>query len=191
MASKQVYVFEEDDKSVWWMFVLAGLVSVVFGFVAVIWPHLTVGVLALLLAVFIGINGVVDLSRSMRKMVHSAFAGMLRALLGLLEVGVSVYLLRHIGSGLAIATLALFIAISFVTRGVIGIVLAYDAKVSDSVRMYHFVTGGLAVLAGLVVAWYPGPATLTWVWVVGFFALVNGAMEIALGFMAKEALESK
>ena len=72
MASKQVYVFEEDDKSVWWMFVLAGLVSVVFGFVAVIWPHLTVGVLALLLAVFIGINGVVDLSRSMRKMVHSA-----------------------------------------------------------------------------------------------------------------------
>ena len=30
-----------------------------------------------------------------------------------------------------------------------------------------------------------------WVWVVGFFALVSGAMEIALGFMAKEALESK
>ena len=191
MARKQVHTFEEDDKNVWWIFVLAGLISVVFGFVSVIWPRLTVGVFALLIAVFIGINGVIDLSRSMRKMVHNIFAGALRALLGLLEMGVSIYLLRHVGSNIAVATLALFIAISFVTRGVVGIILAYDAKVSDSVRIYHFVTGGLAVLAGLVVAWYPGPATLAWVWVVGFFALVSGAMEIALGFMAKEALESK
>jgi uncharacterized membrane protein HdeD (DUF308 family) len=191
MARKQVHVFEEDDKGIWWMFVLTGLVSVVFGFVSIIWPRLTVGVFALLIAVFIGINGVIDLSRSMRKMLHNLFSGTLRALLGLLEIGVAVYLLRHVGSNIAIATLALFIAISFVTRGIVGIVLAYDAKISSSVRMYHFITGGLAVLAGLVVAWYPGPATLAWVWVVGFFALVSGAMEITIGYMIKESLESK
>ena len=185
MAKTMVYKFEEDDQRAWWMFVVGGIISVIFGFVAMIWPGITVGVLALLLAVFVGVYGVIDIVRSVKKFEQSFFSGLLRLLLGLLEVGVSVYLLRHVGSGLAIATLALLIAISFITRGVIGIVLAFDAETSSGVRWFNAIIGGLAILAGLVVIWYPGAATLAWVWVIGFFALVNGAMEIALGFAAK------
>ena len=191
MATTEVYEFEEDDKRTWWTLVVGGVISVMFGFVAMIWPGITVGVLALLLAVFIGVDGVINIIRSVRKFGTNFFSGVLRLVLGLLEVGVSVYLLRNVGSGLAIATLALLIALTFVTRGVIGIVLAFDSSVSGGVRWFNAIIGGLAVLAGLVVVWYPGAATLAWVWVVGFFALVSGAMEIALGFMAKGAQEDK
>ena len=191
MATTEVYEFEEDDKRTWWTLVVGGIISVMFGFVAMIWPQITVGVLALLLAVFIGVDGVINIMRSVRKFGNNFFSALLRLALGLLEVGVSVYLLRHVGSGLAIATLALLIAISFVTRGVVGIVLAFDSEVSGGVRWFNAIIGALAILAGLVVIWYPGAATLAWVWVVGFFALVSGSMEIALGFMAKEALHGK
>lgn len=187
MAKTQVYAFEEDDKQAWWTLVVGGIVSVIFGFVAIIWPGLTVGVLALLLAVYIGVAGVVNVVRSVKKLESNLFSGLLRMLLGLLEVGVSVYLLRNFGSGLAIATLALVIAIAFIARGVVGVVLAFDSKASNGVRWFNAIVGALAIVAGLVVVWYPGAATLAWVWVVGFFALVTGAIEIALGFIAKDA----
>lgn len=191
MAKTQVYQFDEDDQQAWWMFVVAGILSVIFGFVAMIWPGITVGVLALLLAVFIGVTGVVDVVRSVSKFGNSFFSGALRLVLGLLQIGVSVYLLRNVGSGLAIATLALIIAISFITRGVIDIVLAFDSEASGGTRWFNAIIGGLSILAGLVVVWYPGAATLAWVWVIGFFAIVAGSLQIALGFKAKAALEGK
>lgn len=191
MAKTEVFEFEEHEMTAWWVPVVTGILSVIFGFVAMIWPAITVGVLALLLAVFIGVYGVMDIVRSVRAFSNGFFNGLLRMVLGLLEIGVSVYLLRHAGSGLAIATLALLIAISFITRGVIAIVLAFSAETSSGVRWFNIIMGGLAILAGMVVIWYPGAATLAWVWVLGFFAIVTGAMEIALGFTAKDALKKK
>ena len=66
MATKSVEVFEFDEtsKKSWWTLVVGGVVSVLFGFVAMIWPGITVGVLALLLAVFLGVVGVLDIVRS-------------------------------------------------------------------------------------------------------------------------------
>lgn len=191
MAKTQVFEFEEVDQRAWWTLVVGGVFSVIFGFVAIIWPGITVGVLALLLAVFIGVYGVLDIVRSVRHLNHAFFSGILRLILGLLEVGVSVFLLSNVGDGFAIATLALVIAISFIVRGVFGVVLAFDSGASDGTRWLNGLMGALAILAGLVVIWYPGEATLVWVWVVGFFALVTGAVEIALGFSAKEAQERK
>lgn len=191
MAKTEVFEFEEVDQRGWWTLVVGGILSVIFGFVAIIWPGLTVGVLALLLAVFIGVYGVLDIVRSFAQFSHGFFSGVLRLILGFLEVGVSVYLLSNVGSGLAIATLALVIAISFIVRGVFGVVLAFDSNASDGVRWVTGIMGALAILAGLVVIWYPGAATLVWVWVIGFFALVSGSMEIALGFAAKHASERK
>lgn len=191
MAKTEVFEFEEHEMTAWWVPVISGVLSVIFGFVAMIWPNITVGVLALLLAVFIGVLGVADIIRSVRAFSNGFFSGLLRMVLGLLEIGVSLYLLRNVGSGLAVATLALLIAISFITRGVIAIVLAFSAEVSSGVRWFNVIMGGLAILAGMVVVWYPGAATLAWVWVLGFFAIVTGAMEIALGFSAKDALKKK
>ncbi|MBP9813177.1 DUF308 domain-containing protein [Candidatus Saccharibacteria bacterium] len=192
MAKKEtmeVFEFDETSKNAWWTLVIGGLISVVFGFVAMIWPGITVGVLALLLAVFLGVYGVLDIVRSLKKFKDSFLSGFLTLVLGLLEVGVSVFLLSNVGSGLAIATLALLVAISFIVRGVIGMVLAFDSASSTGTRWLNGGVGALAIIAGLVIVWYPVSGTLAWIWVVGLFAIIGGAFEIALGFMAKEALE--
>ena len=193
MASQSVEVFEFDEtsKKVWWTLVLGGIISVIFGFVAMIWPQITVGVLALLLAVFLGVYGVLDIVRSLRRFKDSFLSGALSLILGFLEVGVSVFLLRHVGSGLAVATLALLVAISFIVRGVIGLVLAFDSTSSNGTRWLNGAIGLLAIVAGLVIVWYPVAGVTAWVWVVGMFAIIAGAMEIAIGFMAKDALEKK
>ena len=185
----EVFAFDDNTKNLWWVLVVTGVLSVIFGFVAIIWPGITVGVLALLLAVYIGVQGVSDIVSGIRRFGTGVFAAMLVLLLGLLQLGVSVFLLSNVGSGLAIATLTLVIALSFIVRGVLLIVVSFTDPDMRAARWLNVVMGALAILAGLVVIWYPGAATLAWVWVVGFFALVSGAIQIALGFTAKEALE--
>lgn len=185
----EVFAFDDQTKNMWWVMVLSGVLSVIFGFVAIIWPGITVAVLALLLAVYIGVNGVVDIVNGIRKFGAGFLGAALTLLVGLLQLGVSVFLLRNAGSGLAIATLVLLIALSFIVRGVVGIVVAFSDPDYRATRWLNVVLGGLSILAGLVVVWYPGAATLAWVWVIGFFALVSGALQIGLGFTAKDHLE--
>lgn len=187
----EVFVFDESSKKVWWTLVVGGVVSVIFGFVAMIWPGVTVGVLALLLAVFLGVYGVLDIIRSFKKFKDSFLSGLLTLVLGFLEVGVAVFLLRHVGTGLAVGTLALLVAISFVVRGIIGVVLAFDSAASAGTRWLNAAIGALAIVAGLVIAWYPQAGLTAWIWVVGMFAIIAGSLEIAVGFMAKDALEDK
>lgn len=185
----EVFVFDEQTKNMWWVLVVSGVLSVIFGFVAIIWPGITVAVLALLLAVYIGVTGVVDIVNGIRRFGSGFMSAALTLLVGLLELGVAVFLLRNAGSGLAIATLVLLIALSFIVRGVVSIVVAFADPDYRATRWLNVVLGGLSILAGLVVVWYPGAATLAWVWVVGFFALVSGALQIGLGFTAKDHLE--
>lgn len=184
----EVFEFDEVSRNAWWTLVIGGLISVIFGFVAMIWPGITVGVLALLLAVFLGVYGVLDIIRSLKRFKDSFLSGFLSLVLGLLEVGVSVFLLSNVGSGFAIATLALLVAISFIVRGVIGMVLAFDSNSSSGTRWLNGGIGALAIIAGLVIVWYPVSGTLAWIWVVGLFSIIAGAFEIAMGFMAKDAL---
>lgn len=188
--TNDVYLFDEDTKNMWWVLVVGGLLSVIFGFVAIIWPGITVGVLALLLAVYIGVNGVIDIVNGIKRLGKNVFNAILTLLLGFLEVGVSVYLLSNIGSGLAVATLALLIALSFIVRGLFIIVLAFADPDYKATRWLNVVMGALAILAGLVVVWWPGAATLAWVWVIGMFAIVAGALQIGLGFSAKDAFKN-
>ncbi|MCU0667227.1 MAG: DUF308 domain-containing protein [Patescibacteria group bacterium] len=178
--------FDQDTKNLWWVLVLTGVLSVIFGFVAIIWPQITIGVLALLFAVFIGVNGVVDVVQGVKKLGKSVFAGLLNLLIGFLAIGVSVFLLANVGSGFAIATLVLVISLSFIVRGVLVMVLAFSEPDLHSSRWFGFFVGMLSVLAGLVIAWYPQAGTLAWVWVVGLFALIAGAMQIAVGLTAKD-----
>lgn len=186
--SDDLYLFDEDTKNMWWVLVVGGLLSVIFGFVAIIWPAITVGVLALLLAVYIGINGVFDIVSGIKKLTTNVLNAVLVLILGVLQVGVSVYLLSNVGSGLAITTLILLIAISFIVRGVLLIVMSFADPDYKATRWLNVVMGAFSILAGLVVVWWPGAATLAWVWVIGMFAIVTGALQIGLGFTARDAL---
>ena len=185
----EVFMFDDQTKNMWWVLVLTGVLSVIFGFVAIIWPGITIGVLALLLAVWLGVSGIMDIINGIRRFGEGFFGAALTLLVGLLELGVSVYLLRHAGSGLAVATLVLLVALSFIVRGVIGVVVAFADPDYRATRWMNVVLGGLSILAGMVIIWYPQAATLAWVWVVGLFALVSGALQIGLGFTAKDHLD--
>jgi uncharacterized membrane protein HdeD (DUF308 family) len=152
------------------------------------WPGLTVAVFALLFAILLLVFGVIDIVNGVRGMGQK-FSKILQVILGVAEVGVAVYLLDHASKGLAVSLVALLVGLSFIVRGVIGVFLAFDRESSTTVRWLSALSGIFAIIVALIVIRYPVQGTLAFVWVVGLYAFVVGAFEIALGFMAKEEAE--
>lgn len=170
----------------WWGLMITGLVSIAFGVVCLVWPGLTVAVFALLAAIWLLVLGIIDIVNGIRGLTER-FSKILQIILGVAEVGVAVYLLDHASKGLAVSLVALLIGLSFIARGIVGIFLAFDRESGPSARWLSAIGGALAIVVAVIVLRYPVQGTLAFVWVVGLFALIVGAMEIALGFIAKDA----
>lgn len=177
-------------RSEWWVLILRGFAAILFGFAALIWPGITLGVLVLLVALIVGVLGVADIITGVRWLIKTKWNGFMWLVLGFLEIGVAVFFLRRIGTGIAVLTFVLLLSLALIVRGLVSLVEAFDRKVATATRWLSIIMGLLAIVAGVVITVYPDRATLAFVWVLGLYALIIGAMEIALGLMAKEVVEN-
>lgn len=175
-----------EVRSQWWMPVVLGVSSILFGFAALIWPGITLVVLAVFMAILFAVYGIVDIVVGIKRVKLDVLTGVLTVLLGVLQLGIAVYLFNHRGSGLTIALFVLLVAIGFIVRGVIGVFSAFNTNVSSGWRWVNVILGVLYIVAGVYVVNYPVEGSLAFVWVLGLLALVAGPLYIALGLELKE-----
>jgi hypothetical protein len=111
----------------------------------------------------------------------------LELILGLLELGVGVYLLRHIN--VSFATLILLIGFSLIIRGVVEVVGSLlNSGTAASSRTLTVIAGLLALLAGIVVLFQPVASGVAFVWILGLYALIAGPLQIALAHDVRKQL---
>ena len=103
--------------------------------------------------------------------------------LGVLEIGVGVYLLRH--PLVSFTTLILLIAFALIIRGVIDIVAGLFEGGSAMRRTVMVIGGLLAGIAGVVLLFQPASGGVAFVWILGLYALLTGPMLIALALDIK------
>ena len=109
-------------------------------------------------------------------------------LLSFLELGIGVYLVRHIG--VTLATFILLVGVSFVVRGVVEVIRAFvDASASNH-RVLLGLGGLVSLIAGIVVLRQPVAGGIAFVWVLGLYALISGPLMIALASEARRELEA-
>lgn len=166
--------------------VLRGVFAILFGIAAVFWPGLTVVTLLYLFAAFVLVSGLVELVLGI---VHVGTPGtsvvtkVLVLLLGMLQIGVGVYLLRH--PHVTFTTLILLIGFTLIVRGVFEAVEGLFQDGSGLYRTVNVIVGALAVLAGIVVLFQPRTASVAFVWIIGLYALISGPMLIAAAMDAR------
>jgi uncharacterized membrane protein HdeD (DUF308 family) len=105
--------------------------------------------------------------------------------MGIIELGVGVYLLRH--PTVTFATLILLIGFTLIIRGVVDVIGSlFEGGISATGKVLSIIGGLLALLAGIVVLFQPVASGVAFVWILGIYALIAGPLQIALAADARK-----
>ena len=170
-------IFIEEN---WWLYVLRGILALAFGLIALIWPGLTLQILVMLFGIYVIIEGALALVTAFRRPEENArwlllFEGVIGILAGVFTF-----------SWPAITTLILLVFISAwaIVTGVIEIIAAVQLRKEIKGEWILGLTGIVSILIGLSLIITPVAGTLALVWLIGIYALIFGALLIALGLTA-------
>ena len=161
----------------WWLFVVRGVLAIVFGIVALIWPGLTKYVLVLLFGAFALVDGIFAVAASItfHKYFERWWAVLVEGLTGIV-LGV----LTFLWPGITALVLVYFIAAWAVITGIFEIVTATRIRFFIPGEWSMILAGVFSILFGVLLFVFPGAGVVGLVWVIGIFAIVFGVMQLIL-----------
>jgi uncharacterized membrane protein HdeD (DUF308 family) len=163
-------------KEVWGAWLMRGIITILFGIAVVFWPSLTILILVYLFGSFVLVSGIVTAMSGVWDFEHS-MTWYLPVALGLFELGVGIYLLRH--TSLAFETIILLICFVLIARGVIDGVRVFVEKTTNTSKMFMALTSLFAVVVGIVILFQKAVHGVDFVWLLGLYAIVAGAMQLS------------
>jgi uncharacterized membrane protein HdeD (DUF308 family) len=162
----------------WWTLVLRGLVAVVFGLVAFVWPGITLTALVFLFGAYALIDGAFAIVAGIRAPKEYKrwwvvlIEGILSVIAGVIAFtvpGITALFLLGLIAGWAIFT------------GVLEIIAAIQMRKYITGEWLMVLTGVLSVVFGVLLLLNPFAGALAVVWIIGAYAIVFGVLLIALG----------
>jgi uncharacterized membrane protein HdeD (DUF308 family) len=168
----------------WGWLLFFGILMVVAGVFAVAWPGPTVIVLAVLFGIQIIVSGIFSFINAFA-VDESGGMRVWHVILGILGIVIGLYAVRHII--VSVVALALLIGIYWVAYGISQLYNAIADKGAPNRGWMGFI-GALSVVAGVIVFIWPGISLVTLAFVLGFWLIVYGIMEIAVAFRVRSTI---
>ena len=163
----------------WWMVALRGVLAIVFGVLALIWPHATTLALVLLFGAFAFMDGTVAVATGIAsaKYLERWWALVLEGITGI-GIGVLTFFLPNITA----VALVYFIAFWAVITGIFEIVAAIEFRRVITGEWAMILGGLLSVLLGVLLFVFPGVGMVSVVWLIGMYAIIAGITAIIFAF---------
>lgn len=172
-------------KRTWWVFLLGGIASVIFGILAFINPAIALAVLALYFAAWVLVDGVVNVVGAIQHRENDGWVILL--LIGILGTLVGGYALMNPPlSMLAFLYVVSFMAIMF---GVLMITLGRKVREEIDREWVLYLTGALSVLFGVLIIFQPESAATSVVWMIATWAIITGLLRIFFALLVKNLPE--
>lgn len=162
----------------WWLFMLRGVVGVLFGLMVWMLPGLGLVAILSFLAAWLAVDGVSSLVQAARGAPDLTGRHRSRTWLaidGVLSLVLAAAVL--VLPGLSAITLVLMVAAWAIAVGTLRIVLGIRAG-----DWMLGLLGGLSVAFGIWLAVAPGPGLLALIWLVGLQAVMTGFLFLAFGW---------
>ncbi len=163
----------------WWSVVLRGVVAILFGLAAFVWPGITLLVLVTLFAAYAFVDGVLALIGTVRAAQHNQEWWPL-ALEG--AAGVIIGLITFFSPSITALVLIFYIAAWAIITGVLEIWQAVRLRREIDNEWLLGLAGLASVIFGVLVIAMPSAGALAVVWIIGSYALLFGVLLVALGF---------
>jgi uncharacterized membrane protein HdeD (DUF308 family) len=166
----------------WWLLVLRGVVAIVFGVLAFVWPGITLVTLVLFYGAFVLIDGVLAIAAA----IHGGNMAprWWLAIVGIAGIGAGV--LTFAWPGITALVLLLFIAFWAIVLGVFEIIGAIRLRKEIEGEWLLILNGALSIAFGLVLLWRPGLGALAVVWIIGAYAIIFGVTFVLLGLKLRQ-----
>ncbi len=167
----------------WWLVALRGVLGIVFGICAFVWPGITLLVLIAVLGAYLFVDGAVALALAI-KFRHERERWPMLLLEGVL--GIAVGVVTFFWPGITALAWLYTIAAWAIVTGVLEIVLAIRLRREIEGEWLVILSGILSIAFGVLVAALPLAGLLVWVWLVGAYAIVFGVLMLALAFRLRK-----
>ena len=172
----------DDLARNWWLVLLRGIAAILFGLLTIMWPGLSLLTFVLLFGVFALFDGGLALGAAI--MGGSAEPRWWLALVGLL--GIAAGALALLWPGITGLVLLIFIAAWAITAGVFEVMGAIKLRKEIEGEWWLIATGILSVLFGFLILLFPGAGALSIAFVIGWFAILYGALLVGLSWRLKK-----
>ena len=174
-------------RSSWGWIVLRGLVAIVFGALAFAWPGLTLAALILVWGGYAIADGVFALVAGFR--IRDGGKPMWTlVVVGL--AGIAAGLLTFMWPGMTALVLLAFIASWALATGIFQIVAAFRFRKLIQNEWLLIFSGLLSVVFGVLMLARPGAGALAVAWIIGWYAVLYGALLVMLGFRVRGILHT-
>jgi uncharacterized membrane protein HdeD (DUF308 family) len=181
-SSEPAGVVQRAARQYWWLPVVRGALAIIFGLIAVIWPHITAGAILWVVAIFAIVDGIVAIYDAIRYRSEGGTA--LGVTLG--AVAVIFGIIALVWPGPTITVFAVIVGIWAIVAGLIQLVASIDLRsVIGSGWGWGMVTGSLTIVLGLLLLFWPKSSVAALVVVLGIWAFVVGLLLIAIGFQVR------
>jgi uncharacterized membrane protein HdeD (DUF308 family) len=173
-------------KHLWIYTLLSGLLSVILGVLVTLHPGNAVWVAAIFLGAYLLVSGIAQVILAFS--LHVSVGGRVMLFIsGAASLVLAVLAFKDIGdeSPMAILLLAIWIAVSFIFRGVSTAATAISDPGLPG-RGWAIFFGVISILAGIVVMASPIDSLVLLAWVVGIWLVVMGVFEIGSAFSIRK-----
>ena len=163
----------------WWHFAVRGVLAIVFGVLALIWPDSTKLALVLLFGAFAFVDGsfAVATGIAARGYFERWWAILLEGIAGVV-IGVLTFFWPNITA----LALLYFIAAWAVTTGIFEIAAAIEFRQVISGEWVMVLAGLLSVLLGILLFVFPSAGMVSVIWLIGIYAIAAGIISMIFAF---------
>jgi uncharacterized membrane protein HdeD (DUF308 family) len=162
----------------WWAVVLRGIIAILFGLIAIVWPRSTLEILVLFFGAYVLVDGIFAIvaAFSHRAGYQSWWVLLLEGLMGI-AAGIIVF------TSPAFTTIVLIYIILFwaIVTGIIEIFAAIQLRKEIQGEWMLALSGIVSLVLGILLLLFPAWGEVTIAWLIGVYAILFGAMLLSLG----------
>jgi uncharacterized membrane protein HdeD (DUF308 family) len=180
-AADQAHTMMQDVADHWGLVVVMGVLSVIIGFLAIVYPGATIVTVAIFFAAWLFVSGIFSLISSFTRDGDTG-SRVLTAIIGVLSIIVGFALLRQPFQSVEVFIYVL--GIFWLIQGVMTFVAAFAVKQGRNWRIF---SGILGILAGIIILVYPISSAVTLALIGGIWLIILGITQVVAGFQLRSA----
>jgi uncharacterized membrane protein HdeD (DUF308 family) len=163
----------------WWLLALRGVLGILFGIVAFVWPESTLAVLVLVFGAYVFVDGIfaVVAGIGMRGQMDRWWLLVLEGVAGII-----LGLLTFRSPDITALVLLTFVAVWSILTGILEIATAVRVRTMIENEWLLILSGVVSIIFGILLLVFPGPGALSIVWLLGAYALLFGILTLMLAF---------